>query len=493
MSNEQNNNRSIFKATAILGSVQVFNIIIGIVRNKIVSILLGPSGMGIVGLLQSTSSTVSGLTNCGVSQSVVKNVAMAYEEKNYTLLGKIVYTLKRLVVTTGLLGSLFMLLFCRQLSVWTFGNEDFTISFACLSISILFTQLANSFTTIVKGCRQIKYYAKANVLGHFCSLLISVPLYYVWGKDAIAPVLVLVSISTFLFAYIYKRKLRIEDVKASKEEFKAISWDILKMGLPLAASDILPIFASYLIRIHVSTSGSIADVGLYSAAFAILNGYVGMIFTAMSSDYIPRLSAISSNNETCTQVINSQIRLSILILFPILLSLIGLVKLVVLILYSSKFYPMCGIICWGALGMLYKTFNWCYGCLLIPKRESRVYFILSVLSVAVFLGASIGLYDLLGLTGLGIAFLVSHSFDFLAVYVFIKRKYQIGIYKRIFGELFAFTLLILLLVYLNVYTSLGLWQYVLEGMVIVAAYAYSLICLDRLVGIKEFVRTKFKR
>lgn len=491
MAQEQSNYRNIFKATAILGSVQLFNIIVGISRNKIVSMILGPAGMGIVGLLTSSTSTVTGFTNCGVAASSVKNVAMAYEKSEFTLLGKVIYTLKRLVLFTGCLGALIVLLFSSKLSQWSFGNEDFTVSFACLAISVLFTEMTNILNTIVKGCRRIKYYAKANVLGNFMSLFITIPLYYLWGKDAIVPVLILLSISTFIFAYHYERKLGIKEVKTSKEEFKGISMDVLKMGLPLAASEIFPIMASYLIRLNISNGGGVADVGLYSAGFAMLNGYVGMIFTAMSSDFIPRLSAICDDNKACEETINNQIVLSILILFPIILALIACGKLVVWILYSKEFFPMTGMVYWGALGMLWKTLNWCYGCVFVPKRDTKPYFALSVLSAAIYLGASILFYNLWGVSGLGGAFLFSHTFDFVVAYCYISRKYGIHIKRSIFAKMTAFTLSILLVITMNLCMQLSLVYYCIEGVVVALAFVYSFKQLNALMDLKGFILAKF--
>ena len=493
MATEQKNYRSIFKATAILGSVQLFNIIVGIIRNKIVSMILGPSGMGIVGLLTSSTATVTGFTNCGVAASSVKNVAMAYEKEDFTLLGKVIYTLKRLVTFTGCLGALIVLVFSSKLSQWSFGNEDFTISFACLSISVLFTEMTNILNTIVKGCRRIKYYAKANVLGNLMSLFITIPLYYLWGKDAIVPVLILLSVSTFVFAYHYERKLGIKEVKATKEEQKAISIDVLKMGLPLAASEIFPIMASYLIRLNISSHGGVEDVGLYSAGFAILNGYVGMIFTAMSSDFIPRLSAISDDNKACEDTINSQVVLSILILFPILLALITFGKLVVWVLYSSEFFPMTGMIYWGSLGMLWKTLNWCYGCVFVPKRDTKPYFSLSVLSAVVYLGVSVLFYNIWGVTGLGAAFLFSHTFDFSIAYIFITRKYHIYLQRSIFAQMAVFTLCILALIYMNTFLQMNLLYYSLEGLILIAATFYSFKKLNSLIDLKGFLKTKFRK
>ncbi|MFK1880757.1 hypothetical protein ACIXEK_02480 [Bacteroides fragilis] len=39
--------RTILKGTAIFGGVQVFNIVINLIRGKLVALFLGPEGMGI--------------------------------------------------------------------------------------------------------------------------------------------------------------------------------------------------------------------------------------------------------------------------------------------------------------------------------------------------------------------------------------------------------------------------------------------------------------
>jgi len=55
---KQNSYRQIFKATSIIGGVQFVNIIILIVRSKFIAYLLGPVGMGISGLLVSTTGFI---------------------------------------------------------------------------------------------------------------------------------------------------------------------------------------------------------------------------------------------------------------------------------------------------------------------------------------------------------------------------------------------------------------------------------------------------
>src|SRR5690554_1976404 len=77
MQEQRSSYRQIVKATSLFGGVQFFQILISVVRSKFVAILLGPSGMGIVGLLTSTTGLITGLTNFGLGTSAVKNISEA--------------------------------------------------------------------------------------------------------------------------------------------------------------------------------------------------------------------------------------------------------------------------------------------------------------------------------------------------------------------------------------------------------------------------------
>ena len=482
--------RGVFKATAILGSVQLFNILIAVVRNKCISILLGPVGMGIMGLLTSATGTIAGFTNLGITYSAIKNIASAYEKGDYTTLGKVLYVLQRCIWITGLLGAIICLLLCRQLSQWTFGNTDFTISFALLSISLFLTQLTNGNLLILKGCRNINYYAKANVLGNFLSLFITVPLYFWLGIDAIVPALILFSISTFLCAYFYRSRLRLVQIRTERGEFKEISKDILIAGIAFSAAEFFPLIASFYIRTFISNNGGLTDVGLFSAGFAILNGYVGMIFTAMSTDYIPRLSAVSDDDHQLELVINQQIEMSILLLFPLIVLFVIFGKLVTLILYSSQFYPMIEMIYWGGLGMLFKVPNWCFGCFLIPKRESKAYFCFSILSALFYLGMNMLLYRMWGVKGLGISFLLSHIFDASVSYWYINRKYQINYKVRTILELLGMGAVIVAVIIFQS-SQLVTWViYTLDFCVCMLAGLYSYNRLNSLMDLTPFIKSK---
>ena len=71
--------RSLIKSTSIFGGVQFFKIIIAIVKSKIIALLLGPTGLGVLGLFNTTIGLITSITNFGLSTSAVKDIAAASE------------------------------------------------------------------------------------------------------------------------------------------------------------------------------------------------------------------------------------------------------------------------------------------------------------------------------------------------------------------------------------------------------------------------------
>jgi len=190
MSSSQSSYIQILKATSLFGGVQLINIIIAILRSKITAVLLGPSGMGIIGLLSSTLGMIGSLTNFGLGISAVKDIASANALNDQTKVAEKVTVLRRLVWLTGLLGALMVLVLSPCLSRICFGNDSQTLGFAWLSITLLLSQLSSGQLVILQGMRRLRDLAKANLWGNALGLVVTVPLYYVWGVDGIVPSIV---------------------------------------------------------------------------------------------------------------------------------------------------------------------------------------------------------------------------------------------------------------------------------------------------------------
>ncbi|WP_162052636.1 O-antigen translocase [Pontibacter pamirensis] len=492
MTVKQTSYRHIMKATSIFGGVQVFNIIIAIIRTKFIAVLLGPAGMGIAGLLTSTIGLIGSLTNFGLGTSAVRNISVAVATEDNDGLRITVSTVRRLVWYTGLLGTLVTFFLSPFLSEMTFGNKDYSFAFMCLSIILLLSQLSTGQVIILQGMRKLKYLAKAELAGTIVGLLISVPIYYVLGIRGIVPAIIVSSMLALFFSWFFASKLNIPAISVDKVTFKTESTTMLRMGFMLSLSGIITVGASYLLRIFIGRTGGIEQVGLYNAGFAIINTYVGMIFTAMTTDYYPRLAEASSDHNEIRKVINEQAEIAILLIAPILVGFITFIKWGLVLLYSYEFIAVKGMLHWAALGMFFKTISWAIGFVFLAKGSPRMFFWNELIANIYLLLLNVLGYHFLGLNGLGVSFLVGYILFFAQVFIVARIYYTFNIEKS-FLIIFTNQLLIGLACFIVMIKVPSAYSYMLNILLLAISLGYSYNELDKRIGIKQILQNFTKR
>ena len=119
----ENSYSHILKYTGLLGGVQGLNILVGIVRNKFTALFLGPSGMGLLSLFNSTASLLVNATNLGIPTSGVKIVADAKEQQ--ARIDKSVMLIRTYSLLSAILGALICAVLgpILNLSTFTWGNH----------------------------------------------------------------------------------------------------------------------------------------------------------------------------------------------------------------------------------------------------------------------------------------------------------------------------------------------------------------------------------
>jgi len=439
---KSNSYNQIAKATGIFGGVQVFNILISIIRSKFVAVLLGTNGVGIMGLFTATTSTIASITNLGISFSAVRTISIASGSNNQTLISRTIITLRRWVNFTGIAGALFTLFLAPKLSQWTFGNDTYTWAFVWLSITLFFQEISSGQLALLQGLRKIKQLAKANVLGSFLGLCLSLPLYYWLGIQGIVPALILTAGASLVLSWYFTRKVEVEKVSIRLKESFTEGMGMVKLGSVMMIIGFVSSGFAYLIRTYISRTGGIEQVGLYTAAWAIVSNYVGMVFTAMGTDYFPRLSAVNNDNHQLKKLVNQQAEIAILILGPILIFLLSALPFVIRILLTPNFMPIIGLIQWALIGVLFKAASWSISFIILAKGDSIFFFISELAAHITILTSNVLLYHFFKLEGLGFAFLISYLVHLIVVFVIVRIKYNFSFsasFIKLFLIQFAFT------------------------------------------------------
>ena len=484
--------RSIFKATSLFGGVQAYQILIGVIKSKFVAILLGPAGMGIQGLYQSAIQLIQSFSSLGLSQSAVRDVSEANGSGDSKRIGLTVAVVKRLVWITGLLGLVATAVLSPVLSQTTFGNYDYTIPFIFLSVILLLDQLSAGQKVVLQGMRKLKYLAKSTAIGSTVGLVVSIPLYYLFGVQGIVPTLILNSVTMLCLTWYFSKKVEVEKVEVTNEQTFEKGKSMLKMGLAMSISGIMVTLTSYLLRGFIRYEGGTEQVGLFTAGFMLTNSYVGMVFNAMGTDYYPRLSAVNQDNAKCTEVINQQGEIATLIIAPILISCMILMPFIIKLIYSDEFLSANDYILWAVSGMMFKVFSWVIAFVFLAKAEAKLFIINEVITNIYSFGLSALGYHYFNLAGLGIAFMLAYLAYSVQVYLIAKKRYEFS-FSKSFKKVYTKQILMVTAVFVTVLLWKSNWMYLPTGLVFTVCAAYSLRELDKRMNVVKIIKGRLGR
>jgi O-antigen/teichoic acid export membrane protein len=479
------------KATSLFGGVQVFTILISIVRSKIVAILLGTAGIGLIGLYQTTISLISSITGMGLSSSAVRNISEANGTNDEHKIALVIKTLRRWVWMTGMVGAVVTLSLAPLLSKWTFGNENYTWSFVWLSIICLLSAISSGQNVLLQGMRRLRQMAKSTLFGSIIGLFTSIPLYYFFGVNGIVPSLIISTVSALSISYYFARQIPVQKVEQSWSETYHSGLGMAKLGFVMMLSSFMVTLVSYAVNLFIRHKGGLSDVGLYRAGWTIADQYTAIIFTAMATDYYPRLAAINSDKKKLGEAVNQQAEIALLILGPMLVALIGFAPLVVNILYTAKFLPVIGMIKWNLVGMLFKAASWALAFTIIAKGDNRLFFMTETIANAIVLILNIIGYSLWGLNGIGIAFTLSYLLYFILIFLVVRKKYGI-LYNTAFLKIFVIQSSMVFTVFLISFLHAPFFVNCCVGILFIFECLYSLRELNKRMDLRSILQ-RFKK
>ncbi|MFY7734923.1 MAG: oligosaccharide flippase family protein [Bacteroidia bacterium] len=494
--NQTNNSfAQIMKATSIFGGVQVFNILITLIRGKFVALLIGTAGMGLNGLLLSGLNLIQTLTSLGVSESAVKDIAKAHSSGDEQKIRTTLQVFKRLIWFTAVLGVVATVIFSPLLSKFAFKNYEHTTSFIWLSVTFIFGALSGGIYTLLRGTRQLKYLAQANVFGGITGLVVSLPIFYFYGIQGVVPAIIVTAFANYLVSLYFTNKVKVVPIEISWKETFQLGKPIVQLGISLTLANILTAAVTFVFSAYLSSVGSLSDVGLYSAGNAIVGGYVGMVFTAMATDYYPRLSGVITDEQKWKKLVNEQAELVLIILGIVLILLLTTTPILIRILLSKEFLASQSFIQFAVLALPLKGLVWVLGYIILAKGNNKLFLMVDVIANLTLLFFNILFYHWFGLKGLGISLSVSYVISSVVMLLILNKKYQFQFSNAVF-QILGVNLSLLMLCLFAMHVLDYPFVYFIQVVLVLLSITYNLYQLNKRMNIKDTiqkVKNKFKR
>ncbi|MFZ4536434.1 O-antigen translocase [Propionivibrio sp.] len=418
---EKNTYGQILKSSAMIGGSSVINIAISIVRAKAMAVMLGPAGIGLMGLYQAIADLVTSVAGMGINNSGVRQIAEAVGTRDIERIARTATVLRRISIFLGVLGAALLAVFSGPLSAFTFGNDQHTLAVAFLSMAIFFNLVSAGQGALINGMRRISDMAKMGVLGTVFGTLISITAVYFLGENGLVLSLVLFSVMGTLLSWLYSRKIHIKPIVIDAYVVRKEVAALVKLGFAFMVSALLMSGAAYAVRMLVVREAGLDAGGLYQAAWTLGGLYIGFILQSMGTDFYPRLTAVAHDNSECNRMVNEQAYISLLLAGPGVIATLTFAPLVILFFYTPKFEGAVEILRWLCLGMTLRVISWPMGFIIVAKGVQNLLIFSELAWTVVYLGLAWLFVSYFKLKGAGIAFFGSYIFHVFMIYLMVRR------------------------------------------------------------------------
>jgi len=137
-----NTKKQILKSSAIVGGSSFLTILIGLVKVKVLAVLLGPAGIGLMGILTTVMGVGTTLFGMGLGASGVRELAL--NNKSMDKLALVRKALFSASFILGLLAIIFIFIFKEALSDIFFQNSDYQLAILVIAVGVFFSLISDS-------------------------------------------------------------------------------------------------------------------------------------------------------------------------------------------------------------------------------------------------------------------------------------------------------------------------------------------------------------
>ena len=386
-----------------------------------VAMLLGPSGVGLIGTYQTILSMLSTLAGLGIGNSGVRQIAEAVGTNDQNAMFKAAKVLRRVCWITGILGWSFTIAISHPLSMWVFGSNEKTLGLAILGITILLGAISSGQSALIQGLRRMKDLVAINISSVMLGTFFSVFLYAWLRERAIVPVIVVCSALNLAVCWWFSRKVKVVDIPLKKEEYWKESKALLTFGLAVMWSALLNSIVALITRSFIIREIGLDANGIYQAAWALSGLFAGFILGAMGTDFYPRITAVNTNHKLMNRMVNEQAEIGLLLCLPGLLATLSFSPLLLQLFYSAEFISGAPLFSWLILGTAIKIVSWPLGYILLAKGAARIFALSETVFSLANCALTLAMIRYYGLVGASYAYFILYVIYLPTIYFIVKK------------------------------------------------------------------------
>lgn len=407
--------KRLLKVTAMTGLLTLLRMAMGFVIAKVVAIYTGPTGMAMLGQVQSMVGSLNGIINAPAGSGVVRFTA-EYKDQGFEACTpwwraamQWVLIISAIAIPTGLF-------LAKPIAVWLF--KDPALAWVVMAtVSMLpFAAIGTLLTSVINGQQLYRRYVGLGMLSAVISggvMLTMIAFYNIKGALLAAAVQSALIGAVMLIANLRQPwlKLRFWWGGVVPDARRKIGGYML---MAITSALTVPISLILVRNILISQVGWDAT-GQWQAVYKISEVYLGVITMALSTYYLPRLASLSSVDLIVGEI-HKTARLIIPIVAIMALGVYLLRDVAISLLFTEEFRNARELFSIQLTGDVIKIASWLYAYPMLSTGATRWYTISEIIFTLVFVGLSYFSIVSFGITGVPIAYLVSYCAYFVFVF-----------------------------------------------------------------------------
>ncbi|MGN5181993.1 O-antigen translocase [Aeromonas veronii] len=412
--------KRLLKVTAMTGLLTLLRMVMGFVIAKVVAIYTGPTGLAMLGQVQSMVASLNGIINAPVGNGVVRYTAEHQEQGMeacspwWRAAWQWVLILSAIIIPLGLLLS-------KRISSWLF--QDISLSWVVMATVLVLplSAIGTLFNSIINGQQQYRRYVGLGMISALVSgslMLAMIAVYNIQGA-----LLAAATQSALIGVVMLCLNIRQPWSKLCcwwghcDAKFRKDIRSYMLMAITTALT--VPTSLILVRNIIINQLGWDA-AGQWQAVWKISEVYLGVITMALSTYYLPKLSSLKKVDDIVHEI-NRTARVIIPIVSTMALGIYLLRDIAISLLFTDEFHGARELFAIQLIGDVIKIAAWLYAYPMLSRGAAKWFISTEILFGASFVLLSYIFISSMGTKGAVIAYCINYIIYFITVSYNLKR------------------------------------------------------------------------
>lgn len=412
--------KRLLKVTAMTGLLTLLRMAMGFVIAKVVAVYSGPTGMAMLGQVQSMVSSLNGIINAPAGSGVVRFTA-EYKEQGFDACApwwraalQWVFIISAIAIPLGIL-------LAKPIASSLFQDASLAWVVVATVCVLPFAAIGTLCNSVINGQQLYRRYVGLGMISALISggiMLCLIAWQNIEGALLAAAVQAALIGVVMLIANLRQPwfKLRYWWGAVEPKARKQIGGYML---MAITSALTVPVSLILVRNILISQVGWDAT-GQWQAVYKISEVYLGVITMALSTYYLPRLASLTGVDAIVNEI-HKTARLIIPIVAAMALGVYLLRDVAISLLFTEAFRSARDLFAIQLLGDVIKISSWLYAYPMLSRGAIKWFMGTEILFSLSFISLTHLFVTNMGLKGATVAYLVNYSVYLLVVSFNVKR------------------------------------------------------------------------